>query len=88
MGKAINISRRIEFWFVLAFSSLLVVNASGGQEPIERPRIGLCLAGGGARGGAHIGVLKLLELDLRAGRRQFLVNRRRMGFGQIIKRKE
>jgi NTE family protein len=29
--------------------------------PKERPRIGLALAGGGARGGAHIGVLKVLE---------------------------
>jgi len=27
----------------------------------DRPRIGLCLAGGGARGGAHIGVLQVLE---------------------------
>ena len=27
----------------------------------ERPRIGLVLAGGGAKGGAHIGVLKVLE---------------------------
>src|ERR1700741_1958825 len=27
----------------------------------KRPRIGLALAGGGARGGAHIGVLKVLE---------------------------
>src|SRR4051812_20568476 len=26
-----------------------------------RPRIGLVLAGGGAKGGAHIGVLKVLE---------------------------
>jgi NTE family protein len=26
-----------------------------------RPRIGLCLAGGGARGGAHVGVLKVME---------------------------
>ena len=25
------------------------------------PRIGVCLAGGGARGGAHIGVLQVLE---------------------------
>jgi NTE family protein len=33
------------------------------QEPVggERPRIGLVLAGGGARGAAHIGVLKVLE---------------------------
>jgi hypothetical protein len=27
----------------------------------KRPRVGLALAGGGARGGAHIGVLKVLE---------------------------
>jgi len=27
----------------------------------ERPRIGLVLAGGGAKGGAHVGVLKVLE---------------------------
>ncbi len=28
---------------------------------VARPRVGLVLAGGGARGGAHIGVLKVLE---------------------------
>lgn len=27
----------------------------------SRPRIGLVLAGGGAKGGAHVGVLKVLE---------------------------
>jgi NTE family protein len=31
------------------------------QEPSSRPRIGLVLAGGGAKGGAHVGVLKVLE---------------------------
>ena len=31
------------------------------EEPPARPRIGLCLAGGGARGGAHVGVLRVLE---------------------------
>ena len=30
-------------------------------HPPARPRIGLVLAGGGAKGGAHIGVLKVLE---------------------------
>ena len=30
-------------------------------RPAARPRVGLALAGGGARGGAHIGVLKVLE---------------------------
>ena len=31
------------------------------SPPAKRPRIGLALAGGGARGGAHVGVLKVLE---------------------------
>ena len=31
------------------------------QVPTPRPRIGLVLAGGGAKGGAHVGVLKVLE---------------------------
>ena len=35
------------------------VSATGGAE--SRPRIGLVLSGGGARGYAHIGVLKVLE---------------------------
>lgn len=30
-------------------------------EPQERPKIGLALGGGGAKGGAHVGVLKVLE---------------------------
>jgi NTE family protein len=30
-------------------------------EPAERPQIGLVLSGGGARGGAHVGVIKALE---------------------------
>jgi len=37
-----------------------------GQDPAaglsaQRPRVGLVLAGGGAKGGAHVGVLKVLE---------------------------
>ena len=31
------------------------------QRGLSRPRIGLVLSGGGARGAAHIGVLKVLE---------------------------
>ncbi len=31
------------------------------QPPLGRPRIGLVLGGGGARGAAHVGVLKVLE---------------------------
>ncbi|MCA1798921.1 MAG: patatin-like phospholipase family protein [Xanthomonadaceae bacterium] len=33
----------------------------GADAPLERPRIGLVLSGGGARGAAHAGILKLLE---------------------------
>ncbi len=32
-----------------------------GRQPAGRPRIGLVLSGGGARGAAHIGVLKVLD---------------------------
>src|SRR5690242_20238028 len=40
----------------------LVVSAIGaGAAEGQRPRIGLALSGGGARGAAHIGVLKVLE---------------------------
>ncbi len=35
--------------------------AQGEDPPPPRPRIGLALSGGGARGAAHIGVLKVLE---------------------------
>ncbi len=34
-----------------------------GQPSTERPRIGLVLSGGGARGLAHVGVLKMLERE-------------------------
>jgi NTE family protein len=30
-------------------------------SPVARPKIGLVLAGGGAKGAAHVGVLKVLE---------------------------
>lgn len=37
------------------------VEAGVTAEPHQRPRIGLVLAGGGAKGGAHVGVLKVIE---------------------------
>ncbi len=42
----------------LAFSALAQTVTS---PNVQRPRIGLVLSGGGARGAAHIGVLKVLE---------------------------
>jgi len=35
--------------------------AQTSATPQSRPRVGLVLAGGGAKGGAHVGVLKALE---------------------------
>jgi NTE family protein len=50
---------------VLAWCAALAPETSNAQsqgaEPPKRPRIGLALSGGGARGAAHIGVLKVLE---------------------------
>ncbi len=34
---------------------------AAGEEPPRRPRIGLALGGGGARGMAHVGVIRALE---------------------------
>jgi len=39
----------------------LLPAAAPGADPPTRPRIGLVLSGGGARGFAHLGVLKVLE---------------------------
>lgn len=50
---------------VLAAALALAPASAGAQTPgaetPKRPRIGLALSGGGARGAAHIGVLKVLE---------------------------
>jgi len=40
---------------------VLLAAATLAQEPAQRPKIGLALSGGGARGFAHIGVLEWLE---------------------------
>jgi NTE family protein len=51
----------------LAIAALLGVVAAASAMPghadaqPHRPRVGLVLAGGGAKGGAHVGVLKVLE---------------------------
>lgn len=44
---------------MLAAFSAAAQNAD--SQTARRPRVGLALSGGGARGGAHIGVLKVLE---------------------------
>jgi len=35
--------------------------AAAEEAPATRPKIGLALSGGGARGAAHVGVLRVLE---------------------------
>jgi len=52
-------------FFVLFFSTLMFLTTPdfimAGPESPDAPRIGLVLSGGGAKGFAHIGVLKVLE---------------------------
>ncbi len=58
----------IRLWFVVAAFVCSIVTpamtATSSESPAkteDRPRIGLALSGGGARGAAHIGVLRVLE---------------------------
>jgi NTE family protein len=53
-------SARRRLAFALAGLWLLGGLASA-EAPPERPKIGLALGGGGAKGGAHVGVLKVME---------------------------
>jgi NTE family protein len=45
-------------------AALLMAAFAAAAQPAARPKIGLALGGGGARGGAHLGVLEVLE-DMR-----------------------
>ena len=69
-AKFISSARAGLFFLVCIFSLIAVsslsisaqsVNPSPENAPKKRPKIGLVLSGGGARGFAHIGVLKVLE---------------------------
>lgn len=46
---------------ILSLASPWTTAAAAGHAHRTQPRIGLVLSGGGARGSAHIGVLKVLE---------------------------
>src|ERR1700675_5094002 len=48
-------------WLQAAKERLLSLAESEERKPTERPRVGLALAGGFARGIAHIGVLRVLR---------------------------
>src|SRR5262245_11864827 len=54
------VTRAFHLALLAGLSCLLAGAPAGAAEP-ARPRIGLVLSGGGARGAAHVGVLKTLE---------------------------
>ncbi len=62
-GGCLNKMSRTTLFFCSIVLSLTTL-AAPGPAGTDRPRIGLVLSGGGARGAAHIGVLKVLE-DMR-----------------------
>ncbi|MDX2416638.1 MAG: patatin-like phospholipase family protein [Xanthomonadales bacterium] len=68
MSKTINCQIRclLSFVFVLSFTTYTIPSHAGDYQCVRsevsgRPKIGLVLGGGGARGYAHVGVLKKLE---------------------------
>lgn len=50
----------MRYFFLLVIHFLSVVTISA-QQPVLRPKIGLTLSGGGAKGLAHIGILKAID---------------------------
>ena len=57
---------------LLCVLSIVPVPAAADEQAQGRPKIGLALGGGGAKGGAHVGVLKVFEelnipIDMIAG---------------------
>lgn len=48
---------------LLCFFASLPLVSFAANEPVIRPKVGLALGGGGARGAAHIGVLRVLERE-------------------------
>jgi NTE family protein len=46
---------------IVATCLVVAVTGSGWAQEAKRPKIGLVLGGGGARGAAHVGILKVLE---------------------------
>ena len=61
MGFPLAGSFRVFAILFMACSAGLASAAQGDATVADRPRIGLVLSGGGARGAAHVGVLKVLE---------------------------
>jgi NTE family protein len=51
----------MKHYFIFAILTLLTANVVAQQPPGIRPKIGLVLSGGGAKGLAHIGILKAID---------------------------
>lgn len=58
MGRPVALALLTLAWLAAAPSA---ARAACGLEPSDRPRVGLVLSGGGARGLAHVGFLSVLE---------------------------
>jgi len=64
MNQSVTQWHQILMAILLVFSTAVAADEArpdGDATTIERPRVGLVLGGGGARGAAHIGVLRELE---------------------------
>jgi NTE family protein len=64
--SALFFAQLIGMFSLLSGSCIAAEPTNAGETPgvsviPQRPRVGLVLAGGGAKGGAHVGVLKVLE---------------------------
>jgi NTE family protein len=60
MQRSLQIAAIVIAWCAAIAPGASVAQSQGADTP-KRPRIGLALSGGGARGAAHIGVLKVLD---------------------------
>jgi NTE family protein len=55
------LSKSFVIYFLLSAFCFLLSTSSNAQDSIKKPKIGLVLSGGGAKGLAHIGVLKVID---------------------------
>ena len=61
IGLVKNSLFKAKFIFIILFSVICYMPTVNAQDTIPRKKIGLVLTGGGAKGFAHIGVLKVIE---------------------------
>lgn len=51
----------IKFWVIICLVAASVLAAAQKQDSPVKPKLGLCLSGGGAKGLAHIGLLRMMD---------------------------